>query len=487
MGAALVALLLLFAAAVLWPAASPPLPTEGDDYLIRNVRVVDVEGGRSSEPADVTIIDGRIAAVGGAVGGAGLRIIDAGGRWLVPGYWDMHVHSFQLSPQLHHPLMIAHGITSVRDMMDCPESDDALVACHADKQRWTREAAEGRRVAPRYVMQASHLFDNPDLTDAEVRGRVAAYAARGIMAMKVYNRLDPGTYGTLADAVRATSGTMLVGHLPKALSLDDAIRAGQRSFEHAHLLARHCARDADTWRSGAWDEADRTMVIERLQRGHDPDVCTRAYAGLREAGAVLVPTHVTREEDARTHDPAFLDGIAARYLDPLSRWAWGDDKSSTASAYPGARGRTALQGWFDHGLRLTGEAHQAGVTILVGTDTSPPGFRYHHELMHLARAGLSPAAVLRAATIDAARFAGRDAATGSVAPGKVADLLLLDADPLADTANLGRIHWVMLGGRLHDRAALERLKAFAERQAASWLVPPKLLWGFATSGLSSEL
>lgn len=486
-GATALLLVVLFAGAVVWPLDAAEVPRGGDDYLIRNVRVVDVERGTSSNLTDVAIIDGKIAAIGAAVERSGLRIIDGRGGFLAPGYWDMHVHSFQLSPQLHHPLMIASGITSVRDMMDCPEASDPLLACHADKQRWSREAAAGDRVSPRYIAGASHLFDISGLGARAIRRRVGEFAGRGIGAMKVYNRLSPTDYNALADAVRRTPGTMLVGHLPKAVSLSAAIDAGQRSFEHAHLLPRHCSASAAAWRSGALDSVGRIELAERVVREYDAQTCVAAFRALREAEAWLVPTHVTRQDDAHAYDSAFLADLTDRYLDPLSRWALSDDQATTASDYPGQRGKRALDAYFTHGLHLTGEAHAAGVGILVGTDASPVGFRYHDELGHLARAGLSPADVLRAATIDAARFAGLERNSGSVAVGKAADLVLLDADPIVDVAAMNRIRWVMQGGRLYDSRAISGLKAYVRRQAASWLIPPKLLWGFATSSLSSEL
>jgi hypothetical protein len=87
--------------------------------------------------------------------------LDAGGRWLLPGFWDMHTHALQLSPQLQFPLMLANGITGTRDMMDCPQATDPLIACVADKRRWTAQAIAGQQVAPRFVQIASFYFEDP--------------------------------------------------------------------------------------------------------------------------------------------------------------------------------------------------------------------------------------------------------------------------------------------------------------------------------------
>lgn len=480
------ALALVVLAGVLWPVPAAPLPDARGAYVITGVRVIDVEAGAAGPPMSVVVRAGRIAAIGTDVDTAGLVQVDGRGAYLAPGFWDMHVHSFQVSPQMHFPLWVANGVTHVRDMMDCPGATDSLIACAADKQGWNRESARGALAAPRIVEVASHYLDSPDLTPAEVSTRVIAARQRGINAVKVYNRLQPPAYRRAAAEARRL-GMRLVGHLPKAIALETAIAAGQASFEHAHVLSRHCFARNAAWRADALDGLSPTALAEAMVREHDPAACAQAFAAMRSAGVWYVPTHVTREEDARAHDPAFAADPRLDYLDPLLRWAYGDDLAGTAAAYPGARGAAALGAYFDHGLALTGAAHGAGVKILVGTDTAIGGFRYHDEMAHLARAGLSPAAVLRAATIDAARYAGLEASSGSIAVGKQADLVLLDANPLEDIAATRRIRAVFLRGRPYDRAGLDALLAHARGQARvphTWI---KLVYGFAASSVNGDL
>jgi hypothetical protein len=478
-------LVLIFAAGVMWPKAEAPLPDARRDYVIANVRIVDVERGVASPLGDVTIRRGMIERIGGARD-ARLAVVDGGGGWLVPGFWDMHMHSFQLSPQMHLPLFVANGVTSVRDMMDCPGEQDSLIACAAEKKRWSEAAAGGRLASPKFVSLASYYLENPGLTPGEVTARAEAAQRRGIQELKVYNRLSYPAYRQAAEEARRR-GLRLVGHLPKAVSLDDALALGQRSFEHAHLFLRACYARAADWRSGRLDAADRTRLAEAMVAAHDRSACARYFTAMRDAGARFVPTHVTREEDARAADPAFTGDPRLAWLDPLSRWAWRDDLASTRAEYPGARGEQALERYFAAGLRLTAAAHRAGVPVLVGTDTAIGGFRYHDEMAWLVRAGLSPAEVLRAATIEAARYAGLERTHGSVSPGKQADLVLLAADPLEDIANTRRIHAVIVAGHLYDRERLDALLAFTRRQAQrpdNWA---KLLWGFARSSVVSDL
>jgi hypothetical protein len=478
-------LLLLFTAAVLWPAARAPLPDARQDYVIADVRIVDVERGTAGPRSTVTIGRGVVVAIGGTPDPR-LPVVDGGGGYLLPGFWDMHAHSFQLSPQMHLPLWVANGVTGIRDMMDCPGEKDSLIACAADKRRWSEAAGRGELASPRFVSLASYYLERPELTPAEVGVRAEAARSRGIAELKVYNRLSPAAYEAAATEARRL-GLRLVGHLPKAVSLDQALAAGQRSFEHAHLFLRHCYARAADWRLGRLEGADRTALAEAMVGALDAGACARAFEAMRRSGARFVPTHVTREEDARAGDAAFAGDPRLAWLDPLSRWAWRDDLAGTRAEYPGQRGERALQAYFLAGLRLTGAAHRSGVPVLVGTDTAIGGFRYHDEMAWLVRAGLTPAEVLRAATIEAARYAGLERHYGSVAAGKRADLLILDSNPLIDISNTRRIRAVIVAGRLYDRRRLDALLAFTRRQARRPDLWAKLLWGFARSSVASDL
>ncbi|MEN5267380.1 amidohydrolase family protein [Stenotrophomonas sepilia] len=477
---------LLFTAALLWPLSAPSLPHPGNSHVIVNARVVDIARGQASEPTTVTVRNGTITAIGEDPPETTLPVLDAGGRWLLPGFWDMHTHALQLSPQLQFPLMLANGITGTRDMMDCPQATDPLIACVADKRRWTAQAIAGQQVAPRFVQVASFYFEDPSLAPEAAAERARTYSARGVDALKVYNRLRADTYQRLATEAQQLRRP-LVGHLPKAVPLEGALQAGQRSFEHAHLFVRHCFDNAAAWRGGTLDSEDPTALAERMVGGYQPALCNEAFGVMQASGAAFVPTHVTREEDARARDPAFVDDPRLAYLDPLSRWAWRDDLQATVARYPGLRGEDALKAYFEHGLALTGTAHRAGVTVLVGTDTGLGGFRYHDELQWLRQAGLSQADVLRAATLQAARHLDLQALHGSVEVGKVADLVLLDGNPLHETASTRRVHAVLLAGHLYDRPRLDALLAYARKQARSPAVMARLLWGFLTSPVSAEL
>lgn len=467
----------LLAVGVIWPEGRAPLPNRlPERYLVERVRVINVAAGTVSGPTRIEVAGGVIKAIGGTSPNPGLLRIDAGGAYASPGFWDMHVHSFATTPQLHHALMLSHGVTSVRDMMDCAAPRDPLVACITDKKRWSAEAEAGERAGPRYVSFASFYFDDPAMTADEARQRGERFVRAGASELKVYNRISLPAYRALTE-VASRHGVPIAGHLPRAVPLQTALTLGQRRFEHARLLPDSCGPAID-YRQPAMQRTRATLA------GFDPQRCAILLRQMAAVGAVLVPTHVTREDDVRAH-AGTARGL--EWLDPLSHWAWNDDAAGTRAAYPGQQGAAALAAYHRRGVALTGAAHRAGVRVLVGTDVVPAGPRYHDELGLLREAGLSPAQILYAATLSAARVSGRNRQLGSIAPGKTVDLVLLGANPLQDIAATRNIDGLIFGGRHYRRPDLAALNRFTVNQAnhpANWA---KMLWGFLTSPSAAEL
>lgn len=483
----LLTLALAFAALVAWPAATAPLPQRHAATLIDNARIVDVRAGTSGEPTRILIRNGRIAAIGSDLAAPPDAFrIDARGKFVMPGLWDMHSHSWQVSPQLHLPLQLASGVTAVRDMMGCPEADDPLIACHVDKQQWTASAVRGEMASPRFVADASFFYEDAALTPDEVRVRVQADARTGVALLKVYNRLPAASYEALMQASRPT-GLDVVGHLPRTVPFDRAIAAGQHSFEHGRIFIEGCFADAARWRRGEFDSLARPVLLRRMLEQRDQTYCDTQMAHMAQSGAAFVPTLVTREEDARAHDPAFMNDPRLALADPLSRWAYRDDASATLKTYASPADRALLDRTLRQAMADTLSAYRAGMPVLVGSDTIIAGTRLHDELGLLSDAGLTNAEVLRAATLDAARFMGMQRDFGTIESGKFADLIILSADPLRDIRNVSRLNGVMLNGHYYDAGGLAGLKAFVQEQAglpANWA---RMIWGFLTSSAGSSL
>lgn len=275
----------------------------------------------------------------------------------------------------------------------------------------------------------------------------------------------------------------MVGHRPLAVRAIEAAAAGQKSIEHARFFLHETFPGSAALRStvaaGHWQEDRRRIVDE-----HDPAMAEEIFAAFVEHGTWYVPTHLTRWVDAYADTPAVREDSLLRYLHPLMRWQWLEDVDATITNDPSAEARQAYRDFYYKGLELTGAAHRAGVRILAGTDYIVAGADLHRELVNLVAAGLSPAEALKTATLNPALYFGLDQEFGSVEAGKVADLLLLEADPLQDIRNTQRIQSVVFNGNLYDRKALDDIQTHVGKQARSWSVACKILWRFLRNPVS---
>jgi amidohydrolase family protein len=444
--------------------------------VVLGATVVDGTDAPARPHSAVVLIGDRIAWVGPVAELphlAGARIVDGRGRYLIPGLWDMHTHGLDYE-QLFPPLHVANGVTGIREMWGYAEN------------RATRDKiARGELPGPRVVMAGS-IVDGPvsllgppvtQVANAEEgRAAVRTAVAEGADFVKVYFYLPADVYAAIADECRQV-GLPFAGHWPYRLRQLDAARAGQRSLEHLFGLPIATSARRDEFlaildatpfdpnaKRGFFDlarELDRKAAL-----AYDPVAAGSHFAGLRAFGTWLSPTFavnrvISKPVDTYAHDPRL------KYVSQDIRDYWADRLPLFAPVTPE---QTAQQeAYFEAQLRLVGAAHRAGVGVLGGTDClNPyvfPGFSLHDELDFLVEAGLTPRRALQVVTRDAAAFLGRADSTGTITPGKVADLVLLDADPLADIRAVRRIDTVVTAGRVLDRATLDRMLAGVEAAA----------------------
>jgi imidazolonepropionase-like amidohydrolase len=421
-------------------------------------------GGRAAPPADaplafthVTVVDGRSAEprrdrtvvvhgtrivaeapADAAPLPAGARVVDGRGKFLVPGLWDMHVHTVVPAGREVLALYVASGVTGVRDMAGVW---DTLVA-------WRREIARGALVGPRIVASGPYLEGGdvpiPHLlvrTPADARPAVDSLVRLGVDFVKVHGQLTRESYFAIARAARER-GIPFAGHVPRAVGAAAASDSGQRSIEHLLTVPNECT------------PAELTALAPRFAVQGALGGCateSRAplFARFVRNGTWMVPTLVAAVEISEWPRRALPGDSVARYLpDTLRRFV--------AAIFPmpadvPAGADSVGRALYAKRVATVGALHRAGVPVMAGTDAplrnSPPGFGLHEELVQLVRAGLTPHEALRAATLLPARFLGVLDSLGTVEVGKAADLLLLDADPLADVRNTARIAVVVANGR----------------------------------------
>lgn len=439
-------------------------PIPAAHLAITNVTVVDVAGGTLL--ADQTVLVGgtRIAAMGAARSiplRDGVRVVDGRGKFLIPGLWDMHVHSGgYANGRRHLPALLAHGITGVRDMGTPLE----------DVLRLRDESRGGTLIAPRMLVAGPLLngplpFRTPLIlsvaTEADARAAVGRLAESGVDVLKVHDALPRELYFPIADEAKRR-GIPFAGHIPSSITAAEATRAGQRSVEHlggrfyGELLA--CSAREPELRALIARIVE--SALRDLQAGREPDAAAVFRASL--TGPLVESFSELREQSriaaivaAGTWEvPTLVSQPVRDALRDTSLQLTADDRRY-------ARALVALQ------ARFVRDMVRAGARVMAGTDRDIARPALAEELQLLVGAGLTPAEALRAATIAPASYMGATDSLGAVAPGKLADLVLLDGDPLRDIGSVARVHAVVANGRLLEEPDLRRLL-----QAAAGSKPP---------------
>lgn len=486
---------------VLLPLKPPPAVGASAAYVISHVSVVDTVTGNILRDRHVMIEDGRIIDIRQASGTApATHFVDipAAGKYLIPGLWDMHTHSLKLSPQLHHPLFIRWGVTSVRDMSGCLGNEDSYWACPADRRLWEQQALAGARVSPRYPLQSSYQTNGgnevPASYPAFFRLRNAAdadqlidfYTGQGVDFIKTYSELSPAQFRSLARAA-AANNIALAGHKPLSTSLREALDANLQSIEHGRLFAFECFNGIENFRQLEDPISHYTAdFIRELIGGQNEQRCALLMKSMASSSSSWVPTLTTLKMSATARDVLLQEDPRLETIPYVVRQLiWKPDIARAASRGFDAQGRFVHEEFFELASQQVGEAHKAGVRLLAGTDNIDSrvftGSSLHDELAMLVQAGLTPLAALQTATTNAAQFSQLGDRLGAIAVGREADLVLLNSNPLTNIENTRDIHGVMLGGHYTDRAGLHELEAYAIDMAGSFQVNLRYLYDMIAS------
>ena len=460
---------LLFALSLFGPPIPrPPQPPEVS-LALRDVTVIDVARGLALSNMTVVIEGDHIARVGTSDTirlPAGARVVDAAGKFLIPGLWDMHVHTifgdwFPGGREIALPLFIANGVTGVRDL-----GGDLEVLL-----QWRKEIAQGIIPGPRLVVSGEMLdgpaprfpssiaVSNPD----DGRSAVRDLQRRGADFIKLQSLIPREAVFAIADEARIL-GIPVAGHVPDAVRAAETSNAGQKSFEHLIGIFEGSSPLEDEFLEGgkgpgrflqSFDAARAAKLIALLAKNETWQCPTLVW----ERGGSLM------EERDLDHDPLAKYAPAA--------WKAVTWKRFTDEIVQGYDVDLATRKRFvEKELELVGAMHRAGVPFLAGTDTAAgvyvfPGFSLHEELELFAKAGFTPREALQTATLNPARFLGEEDRLGTVESGKLADLALLDRNPLDDIRNTREIFAVVANGRFFSREDLDRLLLQVEERAAS--------------------
>ena len=440
---------------------------------LTHVSVIDVTGGPVLPDSTVVVTGNRISAVG-AAGKVTVpkeaQLIDSSGKFMIPGLWDMHVHWYERD---YYSLFLANGVTGIRIMWGFP-----------DHHRLRKEIVAGQFLGPRMVI-ASAIIDGPTPywpssisvhSPEEAKEAVDTEKQAGADFIKVYSLLPRESYFAIAAETKKL-GIPFAGHVPEVVSAEEASDAGQKTFEHLTGVLPACSSQekqlleaaqgdlADMLASGKPSFAGprQRALREALLASYDPGKAAQLFTRFKKNGTWQCPTLTVLRSFAYRDQDSFRGDARLKYMPGSVRALW--------------KGETTIQGKspedydyskreFQKQVELVGAMSRAGVDILAGTDVlNPfcfPGFSLPDELELFVKAGLSPVAALRTATANPARFLGRETDLGTVKSGKLADLVLLDANPLDNINNVRKISAVVYDGNYYSRETLDAMLAKAQ-------------------------
>ena len=371
-------------------------------------------------------------------------ILDVTGKTIVPGLWDMHAHFEQVE---WGPVYLAAGVTTVRD---CGNEFEFITA--------VREAiTSGSGVGPRLLLAGIVDGSGPIAlgvarvdTSEQAREWVHRYHDAGFQQIKIYSSVKKENL-EVVTAEAHKLGMTVTGHIPEGLTAFDGVTAGMDQINHIGYIVRMMAPEIP----GRGPEANRPEALEAL-RNFDPDSepSRKAIAFLKSHSTVVDPTLAVFEMFQRTGRK------------PLASFEPGVAKAAPALATqlrnvgPGPAGADLGEARFAASLKAVAALHRAGVPIVVGTDQTVPGHSVHREMELYVEAGFTPMEALQAATMVPARVMGVEKESGTLEPGKRADLVILGANPLENISNIRRTETVIQGGAIYDCAALWRSVGF---------------------------
>ena len=442
-----------------------------------HVTVIDATGTSPQPDMTLVVADGRIASLeksGANVVPASALVVNASGKFVIPGLWDMHVHTMQSITsggksfdlyETFFPLFVANGITGVRDM-----NGDLNILVRAREKVDRAEIVGPRVIAAGLIVEGtkwsfgSLAVSSPD----DGRRAVRTLIERGANFVKVGSTVPRDAYFAIAAEAKARH-VPLAGHVPLGVTATEASDSGQRSIEHLDGVLLASSPDERRLR----DEMQKVMNttdfgvlwLSRVRaeakalETYDAQRAEDLTAHFLKNGTWQVPTLVLKRATASLQDKSFTNDQRLAYIPSYLSATWGANNVLTAKYAPEDYVNDSRV--LEKLLQLVGTMHHAGVKFMPGTDTSDPyifpGFSVHDELALFVRAGMTPMEALRTATWNPAEYLGITDSAGSVAVGKVADLVFLDANPIEEIRNTQRIWAVVVRGKVLQKTALEAL------------------------------
>jgi hypothetical protein len=420
--------------------------------VIQHARLFDPATKKVTPDATIVIEGGKVKAAGAHVTAPmDAEVISAQGRTVIPGLWDMHVHVGDTDGLMN----LAHGVTTARDLGS--DMDSAMKR----RTRWEGATDPGPHLLLAGFVDGRGPFEAPTKVFADTPEEAVAvvdkYAANGYLQLKIYSSVKPELVPVLIKEAHA-KGMRVSGHVPAHMLAEDAVNAGYDEIQHVNFVMLD-------WLSTRDDDTRTPLRFMRIaEKGADLDLDgpqTKPFLDLLAKKHIVIDPTVNVFESMFTTRPDHPDGALTPILSRLPPQV---QRAAVTGALPVPDGMDGkYRAAFDKCLSVVKHLWDRKITIVGGTD-SLAGISLHRELELYAQAGIPNADVLSIATLGAARVMKRDKTSGSIAPGKDADLVILDGDPVAKIGDVRNVVTVIKGGNVIDAVALQKALSIAPRQ-----------------------
>jgi hypothetical protein len=476
--------IILFMVGLLLPQATLTAGNHFQTLVINNVSVVDVKNGEIIAAQNILIKDNLIKIISSEPLNKekNATIIDGTDKFIMPGLWDMHGHFIHHSPQLHFPLLVAHGVTHVREMgfgSPADNLEETILMSLKDRDQWRTQIKKQNLIGPYICASAvyqieefSDIWDNEEQLPPleEILKLFTRLKQEGVDFIKITLENNPPKkffYSIMQAAEQV--GLDVVGHKPRRVSAVDASNLGMKSFEHARFLAIESSSLRDTYINGSFKGKGKHDVLYRnMIDSFDPQLAEDTFQTFKKNNTWYCPTHITRRWEANYDNEAYRADERVKYVPYILRSIWSLDAFIMSKKVPSK----ILYDFYEHGLTITKQAFDSGVRLLAGSDMLDPyaffGSGLWDELSEFDKAGIPVKDILRIATIDSATFLNQQSLFGSVEEGKVADLLLLGNNPLENISNLESLEVVFVHQKLYGQNDLSNMKTYVADIATSW-------------------
>jgi imidazolonepropionase-like amidohydrolase len=439
-------------------------PPDQRPVVFIHVSVIDATGRPAQPDMTVVVAGNRITALGKTASVAvpqNARVTNATGKFMIPGLWDMHQHPF-LRKNRVLPLLalygdIINGVTGIRDTGDAGVPDDFGDLPMMQDFQWRQAIQAGLVLGPRLMLSTTFLTGTPPLfpswpiirTEAEARQKVQALKKLGVDFIKIHDNLSREAYFAIADEAKK-QGLPFAGHVTNTVTVAEASDAGQKSEEHLIGILVGCSNQEAQMAKVVAKKGLAESVHELIDT-YSPEKCKALYAKFVKNGTYIAPSLVREMGGLARRD---MNDPRLEYASPVLR---ADFENQAKNFKPAGVANAKLL--HETHYRIVREMQVAGVKLLTGTDGRLFGFDVHDELAELVKAGLTPMQALQAATRNPADYFGKLDSLGTVEKGKLADFVVLDANPLDSISNANKISAVIVDGHLLDRPAVDRLQA----------------------------